>query len=61
MAVVQEAYEHGVSTRKVDDLAEALGMKGISKSKVSRIRKELDETVLAFKNRPLEGGTRCLV
>lgn len=58
LAVVQEAYEHGVSTRKVDDLAEAMGMKGISKSKVSRICKELDETVLAFKNRPLEGGTR---
>lgn len=55
LSVVQEAYVHGVSTRKVDDLVEALGMKGISKSEVSRICKELDETVLAFKNRYLEG------
>jgi len=34
--VVQEAYVHGVSTRKVDELVEALGMKGIDKSEVSR-------------------------
>jgi len=52
---VQEAYVHGVSTRKVDELVEALGMKGISKSEVSRICKELDEIVAAFKERKLEG------
>jgi putative transposase len=35
-AVVQEAYVHGVSTRKVDELVKALGMGGISKSLMSR-------------------------
>jgi putative transposase len=53
--VIQEAYVHGVSTRKVDELVESLGIGGISKSEVSRICKELDEVVQAFKNRPLEG------
>ena len=42
LAVVQEAYVHGVSTRKVDDLVKALGLDGISKSEVSRICGELD-------------------
>lgn len=53
LSVVQEAYVHGVSTRKVDELAQALGLEGISKSEVSRICKQLDETVQAFKDRPL--------
>lgn len=52
--VVQEAYIHGVSTRKVDDLVEALGMKGIDKSQVSRISKQLDDFVEEFRNRKLE-------
>jgi transposase-like protein len=55
LAVVQEAYVKGVSTRKVDDLVRALGLKGISKSKVSRICQGLDELVTAFRQRPLEG------
>lgn len=50
LAVVQEAYVKGVSTRKVDDLVRALGLKGISKSKVSRICQELDELVTASLN-----------
>ena len=33
LAVVQEAYVHGVSTRKVDELVEALGMQGLVKAK----------------------------
>lgn len=37
VAVVQEAYLHGVSTRKVDDLVNALGWEGVSKSQVSRL------------------------
>ena len=37
VAVIQEAYVHGVSTRKVDALVQALGMTGISKSQVSRL------------------------
>jgi putative transposase len=55
LAVVQTAYVKGVSTRKVDDLLQALGLTGIDKSKVSRICKELDEAVEGFRNRPLEG------
>ena len=54
-AVVQEAYVHGVSTRKVDGLVKALGMTGISKSRVSELCEELDEEVARFRNRPLEG------
>jgi putative transposase len=49
------AYVHGVSTRKVDELVEAFGMKGIDKSEVSRISKQLDNFVEGFKNRRLEG------
>jgi len=54
--VVQEAYVHGVSTRKVDDLVKALGMDGISKSRVSELCEELDEEVERFRDRPLEGA-----
>jgi putative transposase len=54
-AVVQEAYVHGVSTRKVDELVKALGMTGISKSRVSELCEELDEEVERFRNRELEG------
>jgi len=54
-AVVMEAYVHGVSTRSVDDLVKALGAdSGISKSQVSRICCELDEELVAFKERPLD-------
>jgi putative transposase len=55
-AVVQEAYVHGVSTRKVDELVKALGMTGISKSQVSELCEELDEEVERFRNRPLKGA-----
>ena len=46
---------HGVRTRKVDELVQALGLGSISKSEVSRLCAELDEQVEAFRNRPLEG------
>ena len=53
-AVVMEAYVHGVSTRKVDDLVRALGIDaGVSKSEVSRICAELDEQVEQFTGRPI--------
>jgi len=55
LAVVQQAYVEGVSTRKVDDLLQAMGLTGIDKSQVSRICKGLDEVVQDFRNRPLEG------
>src|SRR5277367_4432180 len=54
-AVVQEAYIQGVSTRSVDDLVQAMGMTGISKSQVSRLCGEIDERVNTFLNRSLEG------
>ena len=54
VSVVQEAYVAGVSTRKVDQVVESLGLR-ISKSEVSRICKGLDAQVDAFRNRPLEG------
>jgi len=55
-AVVMEAYLHGVSTRKVDDLVKALGADtGISKSEVSRICADLDQEVGAFRDRSLAG------
>ncbi len=55
-AVVQEAYVRTISMRKVDDLVRALGMEGISKSRVSELCKELDEEVERFRGRPLEGA-----
>ena len=66
-AVVMEAYLHGVSTRKVDDLVRALDADtGISKSEVSRICADLDEEVAAFRDRSLTettfpGSSRLLV
>jgi putative transposase len=55
VAVIQEAYVHGVSTRAVDDLVRAMGASGVSKSQVSRLCAELDERVGAFLSRPIEG------
>jgi putative transposase len=58
LAVVQEAYVSGVSTRRVDDLVRALGIEGMSKSEVSRICAALDAEVTAFRSRPL-GELAC--
>jgi transposase-like protein len=54
LAVAQQAYVCGVSTRRVDQLVESLGLR-ISKSEVSRVCAALDEHVDAFRTRPLEG------
>ncbi len=54
-AVIQEAYIQGVSTRSVDDLVQAMGMSGISKSQVSRLCGEIDDKIHSFLERPLEG------
>ena len=54
-AVIEEAYVHGVSTRSMDDLVQAMGGTGISKSQVSRLCEEIDERVDAFLTRPIEG------
>jgi putative transposase len=57
-AVIMEAYLHGTSTRKVDDLVKALGAdSGISRSEVSRICADLDTEVAAFRDRSLAGQT----
>ena len=56
LAVIQQAYIEGVSTRRVDDLIKALGCDGISSSQVSRICEQLDEVVESFLGRPLDGA-----
>src|SRR5215208_4524354 len=55
VALVQEAYGNGVSTRRVDRLVEQLGIAGMSKDQVSRLCRGLDEQVREFRERPLEG------
>jgi transposase-like protein len=54
-AVIQEAYIQGISTRSVDDLVQAMGMSGISKSQVSRLCADIDERVKTVLGRPIEG------
>lgn len=54
--VVSESYVNGVSTRRVDRLAAAMGIEGISKSQVSEMAKSLDEIVSDFRQRPLDRG-----
>ena len=54
-AVLQEAYIQGISTRSVDDLVQAMGGTGVSKSQVSRLCEEIDTRVDAFLHRPIEG------
>src|SRR5512134_3522285 len=55
VAVIQEAWIGGVSTRRVDDLVQAMGLAGISKSTVSKLCKDIDDRVGAFLDRPLAG------
>lgn len=54
VSVIQEAYVHGVSTRKVEKLVQGLGIERLSKSEVSRICEGLSGQVEAFRNRRLE-------
>jgi len=56
VAVVQEAYVNGISTRKVDRLVEQLGLQGMTKDTVSRLCRGLDEQVTVFRERPLAGA-----
>jgi putative transposase len=55
VAVIQEAWIGGVSTRRVDDLVQAMGLSGIGKSTVSKLCKDIDDRVNAFLERPLTG------
>ena len=55
VAVIQEAWIQGVSTRKVNDLVQAMGIDGISKSQVSELCKGIDGRVGSFLDRPITG------
>ncbi len=54
IALIQEAFINGVSTRKIERLARSLGIENISASQVSEINKGLTEQVNSFRHRPLE-------
>jgi len=56
VAVIQEAYIQGVSTRSVDELVKSMGMTGISKSQVSRLCEDIDTRTKTFLERPIEGS-----
>ncbi|HEX2064456.1 MAG TPA: IS256 family transposase [Acidimicrobiales bacterium] len=56
VAVVAQCYLEGVSTRRVEDVARALGIEALSKSQVSDMAKSLDAMVEAFRARPLDAG-----
>ena len=55
-SVVAESYVLGVSTRRVDQLVQSMGLSGISKSQVSEMAKSLDVAVEDFRCRPLDNG-----
>ena len=56
MAVIQEAYVHGISTRSVDDLVKAMGAAGCPSPRFSRLCGEIDERVNAFPQPAVEGA-----
>jgi len=55
VAVIQQAWVDGVLTRKVDNPVQVMGLSGISKSTVSKLRKDIDDRVQEFLCRPLSG------
>jgi transposase-like protein len=60
-SVVATSYLLGVSTRRVEKLAEAMGITSLSKSQVSAMAAELDGMVEQFRSRPLDGGPYTFV
>ena len=56
VTVVATAYLLGVSTRRVERLAEQLGVKSLKRSQVSEMATHLDAQVSAFRQRPLNAG-----
>jgi putative transposase len=56
ISVVATSYLLGVSTRRVEKLAETLGIQSLSKSQVSELAKSLDGAVEQFRSRPLDAG-----
>jgi transposase-like protein len=61
ISVVATCYLLGVSTRRVEKLAETLGVTQLSKSQVSEMAKHLDGRVAEFRNRPLDHGPYTFV
>jgi transposase-like protein len=61
VTVVATAYLLGVSTRRVERLAEQLGVKSLSRSQVSQMAAHLDAQVAAFRERPLDAGPYTFV
>lgn len=61
VTVVATAYLLGVSTRRVERLAEQLGVKSLSRSQVSEMAAHLDTQVTAFRERPLDQGPYTFV
>jgi putative transposase len=61
VTVVATAYLLGVSTRRVERLAEQLGVKSLSRSQVSEMASHLDAQVSAFRQRPLDAGPYTFV
>lgn len=61
ISVVATCYLLGVSTRRVEKLAETLGVTQLSKSQVSEMARHLDERVAEFRNRPLDQGPYTFV
>jgi transposase-like protein len=60
VTVIQETWIGGVSTRKVDDLVQAMGLSGISKSTVSKLCTDIDERVHESPDRLLAGESPYL-
>lgn len=61
VTVVATAYLLGVSTRRVEKLAEQLGVKSLSRSQVSEMAGHLDTQVTAFRERPLDADPYTFV
>jgi Transposase, Mutator family len=59
--VVATCYLLGVSTRRMEKLVESLGITRLSKSQVSKMARDLDEQVAAFRHRPLDQGPYTFV
>lgn len=61
VTVVATSYLLGVSTRRVEKLAEQLGVTKLSKSQVSQMARHLDVQVEAFRSRPLDSENYTFV
>jgi putative transposase len=60
-SVVAPSYLLRISTRRVEKLAESMGITSLSKSQVSAMAAELDGMVEQFRSRPLDGGPSMFV